>query len=538
MPLRPLYFLPFASLVLFAAPARAETVIPLDGEVPDDGAEFLILPFDVPAGTKEIQIDHDDLSAVNILDWGLADEQGKFRGWGGGNTEPAIVGELAASRSYLAGPIAPGSWKVQIGKAKITELPGKYHVLVHLRDTPTLAPQKERQPYTPAPALSKGPRWYAGDFHVHSRESGDAAPSLDAIADYARSRGLDFVELSDHNTTSQLDFIVDAQARHPDLLFVPGVEFTTYHGHANGVGATAWVDHKIGFAGATIEAAAAAYREQGAIFSINHPALDLGIACIGCAWSWDLDPSRIDAIEIATGGYSQAGHFVDAPAIQLWSKLVQGGHHVVALGGSDDHSGGTKNGGLSSPIGDPTTLVFADELSTEALVKGIRAGRTVVKLQGPGDPMIDLTSSVAPEGDTVTAAKTTLRAVVTGGAGMTFHFVHNGLRSDDIAIESDPFTTELDLAPGADAEDRYRAEVDVKGAPRTITSHLWIKWKKAAETPPVDTAPAEGGCGCSAAPSADTGLWSLGVAALAWAAIRRARGSAGRRSPPASGSGR
>jgi uncharacterized protein (TIGR03382 family) len=522
MRLRPFCLCALASLVLFAAPARAETVIPLDGEVPEDGTEFLILPFEVPAGTAEIQIDHDDLSAVNILDWGLADPAGKFRGWGGGNTESAIVGELAASRSYLAGPIGPGAWKVQIGKAKIKELPAKYHVTIHLRDAPTLAPQKERRPYAPAPALSKGPRWYAGDLHVHSKESGDADPSLDAIAGYARSRGLDFVELSDHNTTSQLDFIVDAQGRHLDLLFVPGVEFTTYHGHANGIGATAWVDHKIGLPGVTIEAAASAYEKQGAIFSINHPALDLGDTCIGCAWGFDLDPAHIHAVEIATGGYSQAGHFVDGPAIQLWNKLVQAGHHVVPVGGSDDHSGGTKNGGLSSPIGDPTTLIFADELSVEALVKGIRAGRTVIKLQGPGDPMIDLTSSVAPEGDTVTTEKTTLRAVVTGGMGTTFHFVHNGIRTEDVTIASDPFTAEVESAPEASEVDRWRAEVYIQGAPRTITSHLWIKWKAGAPPASTDVDPIDSGCGCNAAPREGTGLWALGLVALAWAR-RRAR---------------
>lgn len=531
MPPRPLRSVVLVSLVLLAAPAGADTVIPLDGDVPDDGTEFLLVPFDVPAGTKEIQLDHDDLSAANILDWGLADEAGKFRGWGGGNTEPAIVGELAASRSYLAGPIAPGSWKLVIGKAKIKELPAKYQVAVHLRDAPTLAAQSERAPYVAAPALSRGPRWYAGDFHVHSKESGDAEPSLDAIADFARTRGLDFVELSDHNTTSQLDYIGDAQSRHADLLFVPGVEFTTYHGHANGVGATAWVDHKIGLPGVTIEAAATAFAKQGAIFSINHPALDLGDTCIGCSWGFDLDPSLVGAIEIATGGYSEAGKFVDGPAIQMWNKLVQAGHHIVALGGSDDHSGGTKSGGLSSPIGNPTTMIFADELSVEALLDGIRAGRTVVKLQGPDDPMIDLTSSVALEGDTVTTAKTTLKAVVTGGKGTTFHFIHNGLRTDDVAIESDPFTIETEAAPAENAVDRWRAEITIKGAPRTITSHVWVKWK-AAELVIAEPAPAaEGGCGCRAAPSEASeasGLWVAGLAALGISWRRRSTRMRGR----------
>src|SRR4051812_42596049 len=101
---------PCAALLLaalsFAGRAAAETTLTLDSDVPDDGSSFVLVPFDVPAGTVEIQIDHDDLSDANILDWGLQDPAGVFRGWGGGNTEPAIAGVLASSRSYLTGPIA------------------------------------------------------------------------------------------------------------------------------------------------------------------------------------------------------------------------------------------------------------------------------------------------------------------------------------------------------------------------------------------------------------------------------------------------
>jgi hypothetical protein len=80
------------------------------------------------------------------------------------------------------------------------------------------------------------------------------------------------------------------------------MEFTTYQGHANAIGSIRWVDHKIGQPGVTIERAVAAFREQGALFSIIHPTLDIGNACIGCAWKHDVDPFLVDAVEIATGG--------------------------------------------------------------------------------------------------------------------------------------------------------------------------------------------------------------------------------------------
>jgi hypothetical protein len=50
------------------------------------------------------QGDSNDDNAVDVLDFGVEDPQG-FRGWGGGNVEPAVIGVQAASRSYLPGPL-------------------------------------------------------------------------------------------------------------------------------------------------------------------------------------------------------------------------------------------------------------------------------------------------------------------------------------------------------------------------------------------------------------------------------------------------
>src|SRR5688572_3583787 len=93
-----------AAALLLSRQASAEQIIPISGEVPGDASLFFVVPFEVPEGTLEIEVRHDDLSEANILDWGINDQAGAFRGWGGGNTEPAIVGIDSASRSYLTGP--------------------------------------------------------------------------------------------------------------------------------------------------------------------------------------------------------------------------------------------------------------------------------------------------------------------------------------------------------------------------------------------------------------------------------------------------
>ncbi|MFZ5476480.1 MAG: CehA/McbA family metallohydrolase [Myxococcota bacterium] len=473
-------------MILAAAALAAETTLTLAGEVPDDGLDHFFLPFEVPEGTVEIEVRHDDLSDANVLDWGVDDPAG-FRGWGGGNDEPAVIGVEAASRSYVPGPLPAGTWRVVVGKAKIGSPPGEYHVEIALRDTATLAPEPEREPYADVPALSGEGRWYAGDLHVHSRDSGDARPSLDEIAAYAVAAGLDFVVITDHDTNAQLDFFADAQARRPELLLVPGVEFTTYDGHFNGIGATAWVDHRIGQPGVTIEAAAEAFHAQGALVSVNHPTVDLGDACIGCAWDHALDPGEIDAMEILTGGWEPVGGLFAPSAMALWEEWLDAGARIAPVGGSDDHRAGVDEGATGSPIGSPTTMVWAEELSVPALLAGLRAGHTVVKTQSAADPMVVL------DGDTIT---------VEGGDGARLEIVEDGEVVETMAVTGDPFETSW-----SPTGSRVRAQLLVGGDLRVVTAYRWVD----EEAPPAE-APA---CGCGGGSSA--------LLAPLWLAARRGR---------------
>ncbi|CAN5402433.1 hypothetical protein BH09MYX1_BH09MYX1_13100 [soil metagenome] len=410
---------PLAAVVVLTASslALADTTITLSGNVPADGLDHFFLPFTVPANTAEIEIAHDDQSAENILDWGVYDQAGN-RGWGGGNSENVVINANAASRSYVPGPITAGEWKVVVGKARIVNLPGTYKIVITFRDVATLPPQT-RTPYVAVPAIKKGPAWYAGDFHAHSRESGDAKPTLDEMVQTAKTKGLDFVEISDHNVVTQLDYFASASTQ--GILLVPGIELTTYAGHANAIGATAWVDHKIGQPGVTIDAAADQIHAQGGLFSINHPTLDLGDLCIGCAWKHTLGSDKIDAVEIATGGWKQSGLLFSPSAQAKWDAICATGRHIGAIGGSDDHTAGQSTGQRDSAIGSPTTMIYADELSVAGLIAGIKKGRTVVKLQESTDPMVELLANQvsgtdAMIGDVVSARGTTLRALVKGGA--------------------------------------------------------------------------------------------------------------------------
>ncbi len=496
--------------VLCSSAFSQETVLTLDGAVSDDGTLFEQVPFEVPAGTVEIEVRHSSLNDANFFDWGVDDPDG-FRGWGGGNSEPAIIGVEAASRSYLAGPLPAGTWHVSIGKPVMGGAPFDYALEVVLRETATLAPQ-DRQPFEPPAALSSETRWYAGDLHVHSRESGDASAELDAIADLARERGLDFVVVTDHNTSSTLDFLSAAQARHPDVLLIPGQEFTTYRGHAGALGVTVPLPYQLGIDGTTVEDAFQVVHDDGGLVSINHPALDLGDLCRGCPWEHDIDFADVDGVEIQTGGLEPVGALFTPLAIAFWEDAVAQGHHLAAVGGSDDHRAGVGLSGTESPIGDPTTLVYATELSIEAILAGVSNARTAVKLQGPADPFVELLAD-GVDRHTDTWSAPGLQARVTGGENTQLVVVVNGEDAQSHAIREDDITVELDPID-AESEAWVRAEIRIGGDPQVVTSHIFYTRAE----PEVE--PEDDGCGCAVSSRAS---W-VGALVLACAArVRRRR---------------
>jgi hypothetical protein len=500
------------AFIVSALPALAraqDTILDFDGQVPEGEETHFFVDFDVPEGVVELEVRHESLTTGNILDFGLDDPDG-FRGWGGGNTEPAIVGLDAASRSYVPGPIPSGVWRVVVGKAKIVNTPAEYSIQIVLRAEPTLESQAERQPYAPASPLEIGRRWYAGDFHVHSRESGDANATLDQIADLARDRGLDFVVITDHNTHTGADFFADAQARHPDVLFVPGVEYTTYAGHANAIGAVEWVNHRVGVEGATIQDAFDAYVQQGAIVSINHPVLDLGNACIGCAWKHTIDAASVGAVEIETADIDTVGFVFTDRALAFWDELLDAGSSAVALGGSDDHRAGVDLSGTQSPIGSPTTMVEADELSVDGILEGIRRGRTSVKMGNPDDPLAYIDMDPASG----IGSSVTLTLHVVGGApGQKLVLVENGVWVAEYVLDAPTQSFTHPVRPGADAT-RYRVEV-FADRHRAVSSHVVVSRGDESDG---------AGCGCAASSAGDLPLpLALVLALHLLSGARRAR---------------
>jgi MYXO-CTERM domain-containing protein len=487
------------------------STVHLEGDALPGGGDFIDVPFTVPAGTVEIQIKHADDSSYDILDWGVWQPEG-YRGWAGGLTDDAIIGVEQSSRSYLPGPITPGTWTLVIGKAQLDADGTHYTLDIVCRDNATLT-VLPKAAYTPV-VLAHERRWYKGDFHVHSTESGDAMASFAEIETLAKSRGLDFVNISDHNTVSQHAQIAAVQSQYPDFLFLRGAEITTYSGHANAVGIHEYVEHRLGYMGRTVAGITADVAAQGGILLVNHPVLDLGTACIGCAWKhlddtpWD----QVAGMELSTGNYEIGVQVFIPRAIELWNGLVMQGYNIAAVGGSDDHRAGRDTGSTASEIGTPTTMVLADELSEAAIIDAIRKGHTVVKLRAPDDPMVELQiprgdGTFAEIGDIVGEAPMDVH--VTGGAGTFVQVWIDGAKATQIPVTSDDFHTTYDFG-GSHASGgqgaaplpwHVRAElINDTNQRLVVTSHLRVVPGGGDDS---------GGCGCRTGGGSGGAMWLL-----------------------------
>ncbi|MEO8842950.1 MAG: CehA/McbA family metallohydrolase [Kofleriaceae bacterium] len=480
-----------------------------EGDVPADGGDYQDVAITVPAGTVEIEIAHTDGSDYTILDWGAWGPDG-FRGWGGGLTDDAIIGVDQSSRCYLPGAIPAGTWTIAIGKAKLDVGGGHYSIDVTCRDAATIA-SLPKADYNPV-VLSPERRWYKGDFHVHSIQSGDASATFDQIVDLATSRGLDFANISDHNTVAQHALLAAIQPDHPDFLFLRGAEITTYSGHGNAVGISKYVDHRLGYNGRTVKDIIDDVKAQGGIFIVNHPVLDLGTACIGCEWKhvddtpWD----EVTGLEVLTGNFDIGINAFYPRAIALWDMELDAGNKIAAIGGSDDHTAGMNESSTGSPIGSPTTLVLADNLSEAAIIDAVQHGRTMVDLQGPDAPTVDFkldTHEIGDEVDDATHLAFTVH--ITGGDGTYIQLWKDGVKDEQRPVTGADFTTTFDRDPTA-ALARYRVQlINDINQPIVVTSHIYAKGTPAAT-----------GCGCRT--TDPRGAAVLLVAVLCWRRRRRA----------------
>ncbi|OYY71283.1 CehA/McbA family metallohydrolase [Sphingomonas sp. 28-63-12] len=362
-----------------------------------DHQRYRRVPFIVPRGTVRLMVafDYDTREQKTVIDLAVEDQHG-LRGSSGGNKANFTIGESDATPSYLSGRIAPGQWQLVLAVPNIR--PG-----ISARWTARLWFLRGAEAGTLAsPVIDPGPGWYHGDLHLHTAHSDGVCTSQQGRSvpcpvfktlEMAAARGLDFVAITDHNSSSAQAAMREAEPYFDRLLLIPGREITTFFGHFNIFGVSTAIDYRVTPGGpVTFNAIADRVHALGGLVSINHPALPSGEPCMGCGWAMPAaDLRRVDAIEVVNGGAARlpGGVVGVLSGMQMWLNALSDGHPIAAIGGSDNHDG-AQAADLAGTIGRPTTVVWADGLNQQAILAGIRAGRVFVDLAGTAGSMLDL----------------------------------------------------------------------------------------------------------------------------------------------------
>ena len=444
-----------ALLAMLGAQAATAEVLTLKGALTGaDHQTYREVPFRVPAGTTAVTVDfaYTGQDQKAVIDLGLRDPQ-RFRGWSGGNKARFTLTDTWATPSYLPGPLPPGTWRLILGVPNLRKGGRAAYTA-----TVTLDRGGMFHGFAAAP-LRAGPGWYRGDLHLHTGhsdgtcapQSGQKAPCpLFRTLDAAAARGLDFVAVTDHNTSSHFQALAELQPAYDRLLLIPGREVTTFQGHLNVLGMTAPLDFQLGSPRApTLDRILDEAETARALVSINHPGLPSGEVCMGCGWTAATDFARIPAIEAINGGVF-AGPFSGLP---FWEARLNAGLRVTGVGGSDNHDA-TLDPARAPAVGRPTTVVHARSLSQDAILDAIRAGHVFVDVLGTRDRLLDVrfeaAGQVAEMGDRVSGwGSGRLMAHVVHAAGG--HIVLSGPAAPAVKTEplEDDAAFSLDLPTGA-----------------------------------------------------------------------------------------
>ena len=181
------------------------------------------------------------------------------------------------------------------------------------------------------------------DLHVHSQASFDGRMTVEEIVAAARAKGMDGVAICDH------DVVYTGPKEVDGMPVIPGVEFSTEHGHLLGL----FVDRPM--VHTTWEETIQAIHQAGGLAVLAHP-FQKGLR--------DLGPllAGLDGIETWNSRANRKNPQANHQAAQ-----VAGAHALPGTGGSDAH--------VPEEVGNGYTVVEAEGPSLPAIQAALAAGQ-------------------------------------------------------------------------------------------------------------------------------------------------------------------
>ena len=323
-----------------------------------------------------------DCGQAAQLPFCLFDPEGKARLMKAGQTvtnETVIykVGETESSSGCLSGPMPAGVWKMLIYKRRMKQ--DARLTLTVLAEYGQPIRRAEKPIDFDTRCLEKGSRWYQGELHTHSQESTGQTPVADVIA-AARACGLDYLALTDHFTAAHWP-VLDRQYDGQKPLLLRSMEVSGDRGHMNLHGLSSWMlplvdDNReiTEFLGLTerptMQRLAEHTHAQGGLVCINHPLSgEVG-------WRYpEFDLRQADLVEI----WCMAERDATLAYPAFYDMLLAKGLRLTAVGSSDSHHP-TKPGPWQ--LGQVRTFIYAEALSQQALLDGLKAGHAYISVSG------------------------------------------------------------------------------------------------------------------------------------------------------------
>jgi len=345
-----------------------------------DFKRHLRLPFVVPVGVGALRVTltfgpPGAGEIRSMINFSLFSPQG-FRGAGHrhGTHHEALIGAEWATPGFLLGPVTPGGWEVVVHSHMVAGVTGGEVVVEALEVGPAAPPLS-----TPLESsVTSSGAWMLGDLHCHSDHS-DARWTVRDLAGAATRRGLNFLALTDHNTTSGR---AELARLAPGVLQLPGLELTTFHGHATVLGLSEYQDWTYLDALHGPRELSQWVAASGGLFTIAHPFAEGDPICTGCTWTYfDLRPAQASHMEVWNGAWNQPHN---SRALEHWYNLLSAGVRVIATAGSDVHGPdyAPGNGFTCTPMTlDPGTLLSQLRAGNTYLT---RAACLDIEVQTPG----------------------------------------------------------------------------------------------------------------------------------------------------------
>jgi len=365
--------------------------------------KYLSHPFTVAEGAIRLAVrfHYEPLQAEgqnNLLTLSLFDPRG-FRGTGhrNGPDQEVEIGFSLATPGYVAGEIPAGTWSAEVATHWFHPgLPCRYRLDIQIcrEDSPSAPARKEMVWHQAGSRRRAG--WFRGDLHAHTNHS-DGEWDVEALVRNARSHRLDFIALTDHNTTSGLEEFGRYLA--PDLLTIPAMESTTYWGHALNLGVRRWLDWRVGLNGRTISHIFEETASASGLFIIAHPVDEEDALCAGCVWRYrEIMPGPAHGVEIWNGQWNM----MSEQSLSLWYEWLNRGCRIPATAGTDAHGPECYSNSLQRNIA--INYVKADRLSQGEILEAIRRGRLYLSA-GPRVELagVDGGGNVLGMGDTLAA---------------------------------------------------------------------------------------------------------------------------------------